>query len=262
MIVKRARLLTRWFLRAYLLSFTIPGARAVMRSPFRLPFEPFGYRELERVIEIPWAVSRCYSAERLLEVGFARGEKHWVRTLVGLPVRELYGIDLLPPVQYRYPSLMRKLYAIQGDILNPPYRKDSFDCILCISTMEHFGMKPHEVRNPYGAPPWHEDRTWFDNHQADLRAMDLFYHLTAPGGRLLLTLPYGRLAHYGSHIQYDADRIDRLINCSGYRPLSIEYYRYRHGGYCKVDAVGLADTLYQQDAAPGATGLICLELMK
>jgi SAM-dependent methyltransferase len=255
-------IISRLFVRVYLASFTLPALRRLRRRPFRLPFEPFGYHEIERIIEIPWAISRCYRADRLLDIGFARAERKWISTLVRLPVRELHGIDLLSPEHYRCPALMRRLYAIEGDILRPPYCQDTFDCILCISTMEHFGMLSHIVRNPYGAPPWHQDRVWFDDHRADFDAIRTLYHITAPGGRLLLTLPYGQLASYGSHIQYDADRIQRLIEYSGYQPVSAEYYRYRYDGYYETDADSLADVLFQQDGAPGATGLICLELHK
>ena len=253
---------SRFFLRAYLAGFTLPGLCKLPQRPFRLPFEPFGYGEIERVIEIPWAISRCYKAGRLLEIGFARSEKQWLRTLLRLPVRELHGIDLLPPEDYRYPSLVRHLHALQGDILHPAYCSEAFDCILCISTMEHLGMPSHMVRNPYGALPWHQDRTWFKRHRADLDACRGLYRLTAPGGHLLLTVPYGQLASYGSHIQYDADRIQRLIDYSGYQPVSVEYYRYRYDGYYRVDAESLSGALFQQDGAPGATGLVCLELRK
>lgn len=253
---------SRLYFRLYLRSFSLPGLQKVPRGHFRLPFEPFGRGEIERIVEVPWAVSRCHAAARLLEVGFARAESYWLRLLNALPAEEVHGLDIMPPESYRHPHLLGRIKTRIGSILDAPYADDFFDCILCISTLEHIGVPSDEVRNPYGADPWQTPSEWFDAHTADLEAIREMWRITSPGGRLLLTIPYGRLAYYGSHIQYDRDRVERLLQASGYRVASSDYYRYSDGGYCQVAPESLADVLYQRDGAPAATGLACLELVK
>src|SRR5438093_9195048 len=50
----------------------------------------------ERVVEIPWALSRYRGERRVLDIGTSFALHIWVRHLIGLGIPELHAIDIVP----------------------------------------------------------------------------------------------------------------------------------------------------------------------
>lgn len=73
---------------------------------------------------------------------------------------------------------------------------DFFDTAIALSTMEHIGL------GLYGEP--------VDPH-GDRKAAIEVLKVVKPGGRLLLTVPFGRLATTSGHCVYDATRLRVLL---------------------------------------------------
>lgn len=48
--------------------------------------------------------------------------------------------------------------------------------------------------------------------------------LLRPGGRLLITVPFGRLEDHGWFVQYDAGRIEALVEATRCEVMAAEYY--------------------------------------
>jgi len=157
---------------------------------------------------------------------------------------------------------MGKMKNVRGDILHPPYKESSFDCVLCISTLEHVGMNSHKVRNPYGAPPWPTEPEWFLKHKEDFETVKEIKRILKNGGKLLLTVPFGKLSNYGSHIQYDATRLKQIAASTSLLITDEAYFEYRFDGWYTSSAEKLSDVLFQTCGAPASTGLACLELRK
>ncbi|MEX1255205.1 MAG: class I SAM-dependent methyltransferase [Dehalococcoidia bacterium] len=152
----------------------------------------------DRLVEEPWVISKVRPGERILDIGSATS-----RYLVKFPSDcEIYGIDIRPGPPQPGVALMR------GDIMQAPFRPGTFDTITCISTIEHMGCFV------YGQ---HVDRF---GDEVTMRHMRL---LLRPGGRLLLTTPYGKGAAYSWIRIYSPRMFQRLI--AGYRTRSVEYYR-------------------------------------
>ena len=152
----------------------------------------------DRVVEEPWAVAKVRPGERVLDVGSATS-----RYLRDLPAScHVYAIDLRPtPPQ---PGVA----VVQGDLMRAPFRLASFDVITCISTIEHVGL------DLYGQGA---------DEFGDEVAMRHLRRQLRPGGRLLLTAPFGRRVVSAWHRVYDRATLGRLID--GYRLLSVQYYR-------------------------------------
>lgn len=212
-------------------------------SIFRLPEEPYGPGETERCIEIPWALS-CYSGEaRVLDVGYAYASDDYLHRLVSLGISELYGLDM---VDRNVPGLT----AVKGDARATGFSDGFFDMIFCISTIEHIGrnnallFKSDDPIDEIG----------------DFRAMSEFRRITVPGGKIILTVPFGRHHDYGWFIQYDSERWNRLVRCSGYSVLREDFFIYKDAGWYSSSEAELKDTLYGDRDAPAASGIVCAVL--
>ncbi len=152
----------------------------------------------DRVVEEPWAVSKVRPGERVLDVGSATS-----RFLRELPAGcSVYAIDLraTPP----QPGIA----VVRGDLMRAPFALGSFDVVTCVSTIEHIGL------DVYGQGP---------DQFGDEVAMRHLRRLLRPGGRLLLTAPFGRSAVSAWLRVYNRALFRRLT--AGYRLLSVAYYR-------------------------------------
>src|SRR5690606_35300687 len=169
----------------------------------------------ERCVEIPWVLSRYEGEERVLEVGHANAEPRYVEALRSLETPHLVGIDLAVGPQ----EVQEVFYGVVADVRNPPFPAASFDLGLRISTIEHVGRD----NSVYGLPP--EEATPYPDHDA-IRALA---RLLRDGGRLLLSVPYGRYEDHGWLINYDAEHLDALVEASGLRVKDATYYEQRGG---------------------------------
>ncbi len=85
----------------------------------------------ERVIEIPWVLSRLVAAGRVLEVGYAFAEPPYLAALLRSGV-ELVGVDLAE-------RDVEGMERVTADARSLPFPDDSFDQVLLVSTLEHVG---------------------------------------------------------------------------------------------------------------------------
>jgi len=83
--------------------------------------------------------------------------------------------------------------------------------------------------------------------------------ITRRGGRMVITVPYGRLHNYGWFQQYDRGHLDRLISASGCRVLRKDLYIYTDGWH-RASEGDLTSVLYKDNGAPAAAGLACILL--
>ena len=204
----------------------------------------YGLDDSERCIEIPWAFSRFRGAASVLDVGYANAEPRHLQARDELEIPFLVGLDLAAAPQPR-------IFGVAGDALALPFRPGSFDLILAISVIEHIGRD----NSIYGA------REQPVQEFADLEAVAGLASLLRPGGRLLITVPFGRLEDHGWFIQYDLRRIQALVERSGCELTLAEYYAYSaHGWTGPADPAALSQVEYGTGFAAGAVA--CLELTR
>lgn len=213
------------------------------------PTEP-SYRSppgtTERAVEIQWALSHYIFQRRVLEVGcsFAYENLEYIESLKALKIPELHGIDIS---SVPAPDFIKRT----ADIRASGYPRDFFDLIFCISTIEHIGRDNTRYYSPVSELP--------PEPQPDRAALVEMLRIVRPGGRILVTVPFGKFQDHGWFINYDAAHIARLFRGI---PKSEEYFQYTSEGWRACRPQQLAKTGYGENGAPAAAGVACFEIIK
>lgn len=210
---------------------------------FQVPHPRYGMDDTCRAVEIPWALSRYAGERRVLDIGYAFAEQRYLTALAALGIPHLVGLDLT--VSDRYGAA-----RVAADVRHPPFARAAFELIVAISVIEHIGRD--NARYVGDTPDARQG-------DGDFRAVRALAALLAPGGRLLLTVPFGAAEDHGWFIQYDAARLDALASASGLTVAEAEYYRYdgAWGGPCP--RATLRNCAYRSDRG-SSSGVACLVL--
>jgi len=142
--------------------------------------------------------------------------------------------------------------ALVGDARYPPLRRESITLVLAISVIEHIGRDNgiylRGERGPCDA----------DGDYTSIRALAA---LLVPGGRLLVTVPFGRSEDHGWFVQYDLARLKNLVAASNLGVAEVEFFRYRDAWEGPLPPHALGDCSYGRGAV-AASGLACLALVR
>jgi SAM-dependent methyltransferase len=147
----------------------------------------------ERIVELPYAFRGLAGVQppaAILDVGSV--ESTVPLSLAGLGY-QVTALDLRA-YPFEHPNLEVVVSRLE-DFERPPA---SFDAVLCISTIEHFGLG------------WYGEARQADD--SDRQAMARLRELTRPGGTLVLTVPYGRARVDDVQRTYDAAGLAALLD--------------------------------------------------
>lgn len=215
-----------------------------------------GFNTTERFIEVPWCFARRGNAATVLDCGYANAEPDYLQSLVNLGIADLHGLDIAPPkhITVTLPdgSVRPLLKPVQSDMRDTPFLPDQFDLIFCISTIEHVGMDNERYARGGKDQP---------SGCGDFEALRELCRITRPGGRLLLTVPFGTYENHGWFRQYDLARLVKLCGSCDFSVLEMQFFRYRNG-WSECFPGELATVGYQTGGAVNAAGLACIELQK
>lgn len=147
----------------------------------------------ERIIEQPFV----YGALADLPVGSRVADVGGAESLVGLSLASSgHQVTVVEPAGYPYqhPNL-----SVARQTLDDFQPEAPFDAVVLLSAIEHFGL---------GA---YTDNGELDD-DADLNAMKRVRDLLVPGGRVVLTTPFGPAAVNELERTYDEERLRRLFD--------------------------------------------------
>ena len=151
----------------------------------------------ERLIEVPWVLSRL-SSGRVLEVGWAFAEPAYIAALVEAEPGELVGADLAEGEAPGFETVV-------ADVRKLPFSDDSFDQVLLVSTLEHIGAD-NEI---YGRG----DAVDESGRESALRELR---RVLSPEGAMLVTVPLGEPGDHGWFRQEDVAGWTRLFTGAGF----------------------------------------------
>jgi SAM-dependent methyltransferase len=159
----------------------------------------------ERIVEYPQVFRWIKPGGSVLDIGCAKARLPYHLASMGYDV---HGLD-----PRSYPLTHPNLRVHSADLFDwEPGR--TFDVVLLISTLEHFGL------GRYG------DIEMVD---ADFRAAQKITDWIAPGGQLIGSVPFGVGAVTSRHRIYDAERLSAVL--SGYERVEEKYYRRIDGDW-------------------------------
>jgi SAM-dependent methyltransferase len=213
------------------------GARSRGERPRRLEGPPGAD---ERVIEIPWVLSRLRTG-RVLEVGYAYAEPSYLSGLLGAGIDELLGVDL---AETEVPGMQ----TIVADVRELPYPDGHVDQVLLVSTLEHVGADNER----YGLAA-DRDRFGIGTTLRELR------RVLDPDGSLLVTVPAGEPEDYGWFRQEDVRGWTHHFVRTGFFVEELEVYELGEEGW-RASPAFQSDGVRYGERGPAASAVLCAEL--
>jgi SAM-dependent methyltransferase len=194
----------------------------------------------ERVVEIPWVLSRLRGTGRVLEVGYAFAETAWLGALLRSGV-ELVGVDLAR-------RDVEGMDAVEADVRELPFEDGTFDQVLLVSTLEHVGAD----NAVYGVDA---ER----GSGARLAALRELRRVLRGDGRLLVTVPLGEPGDHGWFRQEDERGWTTLFDSAGWFVEEIEAYELGDEGW-RATTSFRPDGVRYGERGPAASAVLCAEL--
>ncbi len=229
-------------------------------DPDNLP-RGYGFRLDERIVEYPWLISRLSGGHgKLLDAGSTLNHSY-VLNHPRLRSKRMFISTLAPEYSADWQSGISYVYE---DLRRSCFRDGFFDGIACVSTLEHVGLDNALVYSESASR----------NETASGTAHDCLIELRRmlrPGGKLYLTIPFGRAVNHGWFQVFDASGLDGLIGAFVPSSLREWIYRYQPEGWTNSDRTKAGDVLYfdiqkrddyDPDFAAASRAVACLELVK
>lgn len=221
----------------------------------------YGFRLDERIVEYPWCLKRLSAGPgRVLDAGSVLN----FTELLDQPelVSKQLTIFTLAPERRCYWN--RGISYAFGDLRELCFRESWFDAVVCLSTLEHVGLDNTLLYSPDTQHNEVRPDTYLD-------AVRELRRVLRPGGKLLLSMPFGRHVNHGWLQVFDGAMVDRLLAAFGPGSSTETHFRYEPGGWVVSSREASAEATYfdwhackrhDPDFAAAARAVVCLELVK
>src|SRR3989344_3486881 len=228
----------------------------------------YGYSIDERVVEYPWALTRIPAGPgKLLDAGSALNYRE-VLDFPSLREKKITIANLNKEVN---DFSNRGIEYVYADMRALPLKDSEFDVVTCISTLEHVGLD----NVVYTRDAAHHEAKTSDFEKALLEMK----RVLVPGGKLLLTVPFGKYKNFGWFQQFGIAQADQTVSAFVPARFTATYFGYTKDGWnitdkevaARAEYFPVFETKYfnpksskdfDADMAAGARAVFCVELVK
>lgn len=184
-----------------LLKMVFGIARLFGRIPFNMFKNSFYPEANSRIVEIPFVLQHIPQDKSKKIMDFGCSESVLPLQLASLGY-QITGFDL-QNYGYKHPNF----HFIRGDFLKNKMHNSSFDIAIAISSIEHAGL------GSYKSPVFSD---------GDIKIVDEIKRKLKKGGRLLITVPFGKKFKDKLTRIYDSQTLRDLLK--GFKMIKEEYY--------------------------------------
>ena len=218
-----------------------------MRGEEPLPLN-YGIDVDERCVEFPWTLAQLGSdPEVVLDAGSTLNHD-FIVSWPGLINKTLYILTLAPESNCFWRRGISYLYA---DLRSIPLRDHYLDTIVCLSVLEHVG---------FDNTAYTTNNAYCENNPDDfMQVMGELRRVLKPGGRLLLTVPYGRYERHDWFQQFDRDLLWCALDAFGpAQSVHADFFRNTPQGWCRSTDEACRDARY--GTIRGAEAVACVRI--
>ena len=178
----------------------------------------------ERIIEIPWIIKKLSNLKgKLLDAGSTLNHEYILKKIN--KNFKIY-IQTLFPEKNNFKNL--GVNYIYGDLAKNNFKKNFFDVITCISTLEHVGFDNSLYRSKGKKDI---DKNIKNKH---IKVFKNLIKILKPNGHLFITVPFGKKANYLNLQQFDQKKLNKMFEESKFKKIFIEYYIFKYKEWKKV----------------------------
>ena len=225
--------------------------------------DSFGIAIDERVVEYPWLFHHLRrdggSLGRVLDAGSTLNHD-FILDREPLRKADLTIMTLAPEKRcYWY-----KGYSyVFGDFRQTKFKDAAFDTIISISTLEHVGLDNTLLYT-------NDLEKAETNKHGYVDAIREFRRILAPGGRCLITVPYGRYENFEWFQVFDKEMIQLLIETFSPSSFDLEFFQYNKAGWQRASEMQVVNaTAFDPQSGRGrlddkagcARAIACIQLI-
>jgi SAM-dependent methyltransferase len=212
----------------------------------------------ERCVELPWLFAHLPNDPMTaLDAGSALNHPFLLQR-EPLRSKTLHILTLAPEGEAYWRDGISYTF---GDLRSLPYRDALFDIVACISTLEHVGCDASFFTG--------DSRHAESQPDTSMAAVHELVRVLCPGGRLLLSVPFGKRMFVGHSRQFDHDLLTDVRSCfEQVGHCSVWFYRYSKEGWQISDEAACSSAIYELaprgslDHAAAARAVACVRLDK